>query len=763
MEKIIKNIKLNRRDRRKIYLTVLILIIICFRIIYVYYIFNFKFINDKTNLKEVMVIELKSIDDNKIVYEVIYDKRRFLLNIYQKNKEDKEKGKNEDLRVYNYGDIIKINGKIKIPYLLNNPNEFDYKMYLNSKNIVGYINTYTIVNTNKNSANVVIKFIYEFKNILEKRIKDILPDKEANLFKSMIYGDLVNLDKELQDKLSEIGLSHIIAVSGSNISFLLIVISNFFSSKNNKRVFILQIIFIIFFCFFSSFSISIIRASIMSIVSIISKMFNIKIKKFTSIAISIIILLIYNPFCIFNISFLFSYLAVIGIMIYQLEIYSFLDVVLKKALKYKYIEKSKTKKYIYAVLKSVNTILSVYIAVQILVLPLQIYYFSKISLVSILSNVIIYPLLNAICFIGFYILFLSFIPFVSIILLNCEYILLNLVIQIADLISNISLNIVLPKPSLLILLIYYLVLVLFRLRKKAVLIVVKSKVNKLRKAVDLLFICYIIYVFVFYINILYFESYIYFFNVEQGNMAFIRYKRKNILIDYGSTTKNLASNILSNFCKEKGIKKIDLCILTHMHEDHVSGVFNDIKEIRIDRILYSYPKEDIDYFRELKELANNQKISMLETDIFDSYQFDDLEIIVLSPSNNEKIMSKDIQNANSQVILISIDDFNLLFMGDATIETEKSIIEKIKNIKDNDLKSKIESKLQKLQIIQIGHHGSKTSTSKEFLSYINVKYAIISSKKEKFGHPHEETLEKLKQYNILFYITEYNGAIKFLI
>ena len=102
-------------------------------------------------------------------------------------------------------------------------------------------------------------------------------------------------------------------------------------------------------------------------------------------------------------------------------------------------------------------------------------------------------------------------------------------------------------------------------------------------------------------------------------------------------------------------------------------------------------------------------------------------------------------------------------MGDATIETEKSIIEKIKNIKDNDLKSKIESKLQKLQIIQIGHHGSKTSTSKEFLSYINVKYAIISSKKEKFGHPHEETLEKLKQYNILFYITEYNGAIKFLI
>ena len=128
MEKIIKNIKLNRRDRRKIYLTVLILIIICFRIIYVYYIFNFKFINDKTNLKEVMVIELKSIDDNKIVYEVIYDKRRFLLNIYQKNKEDKEKGKNEDLRVYNYGDIIKINGKIKIPYLLNNPNEFDYKI-----------------------------------------------------------------------------------------------------------------------------------------------------------------------------------------------------------------------------------------------------------------------------------------------------------------------------------------------------------------------------------------------------------------------------------------------------------------------------------------------------------------------------------------------------------------------------------------------------------------------------------------------------------
>jgi competence protein ComEC len=117
-------------------------------------------------------------------------------------------------------------------------------------------------------------------------------------------------------------------------------------------------------------------------------------------------------------------------------------------------------------------------------------------------------------------------------------------------------------------------------------------------------------------------------------------------------------------------------------------------------------------------------------------------------------------NANSIISLISVDKENYLFMGDATKETEKYLMDNIYK-KEANKRIEILNKLNNLYVLQIGHHGSKTSTSDYFLSNIKTKNSVISSKKQVYGHPAKETLDILKKYNIRYYITEYKGALKF--
>ena len=90
-------------------------------------------------------------------------------------------------------------------------------------------------------------------------------------------------------------------------------------------------------------------------------------------------------------------------------------------------------------------------------------------------------------------------------------------------------------------------------------------------------------------------------------------------------------------------------------------------------------------------------------------------------------------------------------MGDATIETEKVLL--------NNITNDIQNKFQNISVLQVGHHGSKTSTSDNFLQMLNVKLAVISSKKKVYGHPSKETLDRLNKYNIRYKITENNGAV----
>lgn len=284
-------------------------------------------------------------------------------------------------------------------------------------------------------------------------------------------------------------------------------------------------------------------------------------------------------------------------------------------------------------------------------------------------------------------------------------------------------------------------------------ILTKTNLKLIRKVVMTSSVLTII---IYYLFIIYFENYIWYFNVQQGNMAIVKYKDTTILFDFGSTTKNLAANVISNFLKAKNIHKIDYAVISHFHEDHVNAYEFLIKNNLIGSFIYTIPNEDnVNIYEDFERSVNSYGISSVIVKNLDKIKIGNINIDILSPPYDCIINSKDILNSNSIISLLSIKNKNFMFMGDASVESEKYLI------KNNIFKDEyIKEKLQNIEVFQVGHHGSITSTSDEFLNNIKANIGLISAKKEKYGHPHEDILKKLNIFNIKTHITENKGALK---
>ena len=204
------------------------------------------------------------------------------------------------------------------------------------------------------------------------------------------------------------------------------------------------------------------------------------------------------------------------------------------------------------------------------------------------------------------------------------------------------------------------------------------------------------YILCSYVYSNFFSNYVIYFNVEQGNMALIHYKGKNIIVDIGSTKDNLASSIIINYLNKKNISSIDAVILTHFHTDHINGI-NDklLSNVEIKKVIYAKPKEEQKEYSDILSLLNKNNISKIEVTKDEKIEIGEIEINIISPNVNEKINDEDIANANSIVSIISIKNKTLMFMGDATKNTEKYIL---KN-------SKIP--INNIDVYQVGHHRVK--------------------------------------------------------
>ena len=205
---------------------------------------------------------------------------------------------------------------------------------------------------------------------------------------------------------------------------------------------------------------------------------------------------------------------------------------------------------------------------------------------------------------------------------------------------------------------------------------------------------------------------------------------------------SIGKSVIIPYLKSIGIKKIDYLILTHGDNDHVLEANNIIDNFNVKKVILNSGNNNSNELNIIKNLEN-KKINYLNVSEYvlniDKYKFNFI--------NKKDEMN---ENEDSLIIYTTLNKKNILLMGDAGIKTEKYIIDTYD--------------ISNLDILKVGHHGSKYSTSEEFINKIAPKYSLISvGINNRFNHPSDRVIELLKQYKIESYLTSINGMTKMII
>ena len=231
-----------------------------------------------------------------------------------------------------------------------------------------------------------------------------------------------------------------------------------------------------------------------------------------------------------------------------------------------------------------------------------------------------------------------------------------------------------------------------------------------------------------------------FFDVGQGDAAMFIWDDGAILIDAGT---NASQGDLVDYIDELGIDEIDCAVFTHPHEDHIGGADRVLENFEVDAVIMPDISADSITFSSMEECIDEEGCPVYEAEAGGVYKFGDVTMTVLSPA-------KEFGDANldSAVVKIEYGEVSFLFMADCEREAE---LEALEAMGDDAFDC---------DVIKIGHHGSYTSTSDELLSAVTPEIAVIScGKKNEYGHPHRETLEKLDELDIEVYRTDENGTV----
>lgn len=241
------------------------------------------------------------------------------------------------------------------------------------------------------------------------------------------------------------------------------------------------------------------------------------------------------------------------------------------------------------------------------------------------------------------------------------------------------------------------------------------------------------------------KMYVDFIDVGQGDCTLLRTDDTVILVDAGESGS--ADDVVS-YLKEKGISKIDCCIATHPHSDHIGALPEVFENFEIDTIIIPDISEENEpttriYEKFLLSLKNAKTV--LPSLGGEEYTFGDFSIEILGPVNQY-----DDLNDMSIVARVSYKDTSVMLTGDAETPSEEDIL---KVVNKSDLSS---------DILKLGHHASRTSTSDEWLASVDPEFAVISCGLDNdYGHPHKETIEKLENYGVVYYRTDLVGSVTF--
>lgn len=694
---------------------------------------------------------------------------QLMLNI-KKNKIKKDAPK--------FGNIVEITGTYEEPSTARNYKGFDYRQYLKSRNIYGTIDCekYEIIATNK--INVASNIVNYVQNNIKENMFNILDEEQSALCVGILIGDREKISDITEDNFKKSNLTHMLAVSGSHITYIIVALTTILSKTNRKFSLIITILFLLFFTVLTGFTASVLRASIMGIITLLASILHRKSDTINNLGISSIIILIYNPYLLVDAGFLLSYAGTIGIILFSKKISNGISIIVNKInpnlLNKEQNNNSKIffiKSIIEKIILYIISSLSVTLSANIVIIPIMAYMFSTISFTFWISNILAGPVMEVVTIFGFIVYFISIIfPILAQFLGIALNLLLTVLLKIAEISSKIpGASIYIKTPSIYMCVIYYLIIyILFNMqaikqiiRKKAIFRLYAIKAKKQRKNILVIVILFTILVN----SIIYVTDKnikICFVDVGQGDCTLIQTSgRKNVLIDGGGSefgSFDVGESTLLPYLLDRGITKIDYMMISHFDSDHIGGLFYIMENLRVDNIIISKQGESSENLKKFIEiLQSNNRGSKNKTNIILVKKGDNIKIDnssyfeILFPE--EELINDNILNNNSIVAKFVSNNFKMLFTGDIEEIAENRLCELYKST----------NKLQ-ADIIKVAHHGSKTSSTLNFLELVKPKIALIGvGENNNFGHPNDAVLKRIKDLGAHIYRTDQMGEISIVI
>lgn len=503
--------------------------------------------------------------DYKDVYEIEIKGIKLLLNLKKsknkslQNKENRylsnKNSKNSSFKL-KYGDKIEFYLEYEKPSTARNYMGFDYSNYLKTKKIFGTVNLKEedVEIISHDNSNIILRKIYKLRNLMKTKIEKLLPKETSGLCLGMLIGETSGIEENMQENFRDSNLSHILAVSGANVSYIIVSITYIFNKMClRKRLSkIISIILLILFMLLTGCTSSVNRACIMAILMLIAELLYRKSDVYNNLAISALILLIINPYSLLDIGFQLSYMGTIGIVFLHDKIGNFIKI------------NNKIVKYFFEMI-AVTT------CANLAIIPIMMFHFNTISLTFYFSNIIVGPILGIVVIIGFIMFFISliFTPISSLIAIVLN-LMLKFIIKIAEITANMPFSkITIITPSFFFIIVWYLIIISISYKQK-----VKIFYHKNNKLIKKIVSCILIIVLIVNLIIKVDKKLeIHFVDVGQGDACLIITPlNKKILIDGGGSefgSFNVGEKTLLPYLLDRRINKLDYIIISHFDSDHV--------------------------------------------------------------------------------------------------------------------------------------------------------------------------------------------------